>query len=59
MIAGHTVITRNAEGRTDVQHFGAGHVVEGSEIVVEVPVGATLVIRHFHNPNEVSDTPDD
>jgi hypothetical protein len=45
-ISGHTVVTR-VDGTTVVQHFGPGHVVEGSVQVIDVPAGYTVVIRHL------------
>lgn len=43
---GHTVI-QHRDGETHVQHLGPEHVVEGSISIIEVPAGATVVIRHI------------
>ncbi len=42
----HTVIVHDGQSAS-VQHFGPAHVVDGSERVVDLPAGYTLVIRHI------------
>lgn len=34
------------DGKAHTQHFGPGHIVDGSVRVIEVPAGETVVIRH-------------
>lgn len=42
---GHTVVT-HLNGEAHVQHYGPEHVVLGSEQIIEVPAGTTVIIRH-------------
>ena len=41
----HVVLRRDRDGTTHVQHFGEAYVVRGSESVVDLPVGTTVVVR--------------
>jgi len=41
----HTVILHDGFD-THIQHYGPSHVVDGSERVIDLPPGYTLVIRH-------------
>ena len=45
-VRAHTIVFHH-DGIAHVQHFGSGHVVEGSETIIDVPVGTTVVIRHI------------
>ena len=46
-IHAHTEIHRDEHGQIHVQHYGEGHVVEGSVTVVELPPGTRVLIRHL------------
>ena len=41
----HNLVTYQ-DGVLQVQHIGEGHVVPGSEQIIDVFAGTTLVIRH-------------
>ena len=43
---GHTVVHTDADGVQHVQKLGREHVVEGSETVITLPLGARVIIRH-------------
>ena len=47
----HTVVT-HIGGVAHVRRFGPDHVVAGSDYVIEVPAGSSVVIRHVDTPRQ-------
>lgn len=43
---GHTVIHTDEAGVTHTQKLGREHEVAGSDTIIDVPVGARVIIRH-------------